>query len=365
MKKAVLIVMVLAASALLAQQTTKDAPVAFRNNLVERPNAPTWSDLYCSGFVSKEKPPMENHVLGGRLSPNVSRFVANDVVFLSGKPLQAGERYTLLRRTRDPNHLEHFPGQSSSREKSGDNWSSVGIIRVTHVVDGMNVDRIEASCQDAIIGDIAVPFVEKSAIPYSHSAKDFHAYGVPTSSVTGSIIDTMDGDYLVGTHSRVYVNLGQNKGLHPGDYLRITRGNAWSELSPVESISAKADSVADEYKFKMPVPFKGADEDMPRRGLGEVMVLDVHPETATGIVTLALEDIHVGDLIEVENAPPAPGRFRRHEEREPLIHWIWERNRESGDRQPLIKWIWQRNKDISDYIPPKTDPSVATPGGTF
>jgi hypothetical protein len=363
MKKAVLIVMVLAASALWAQEPATRKPESFRNNLVERPNAPTWSDLYCAGFISRERFSMANYVIGGKTSPNVSRFITNDTVFLTGAPLQVGSKYSLIRRIKDPNHLESFSGQKSARERSGDDWVNTAFIRVTNVINGITVATIEASCQDAIIGDIAVPFVEKAAIPYSHSQKDFQIYGVPTSSVTGKIVDTLDNDYLVGTQSRVYVSIGANKGVHPGDYLRITRGNAWSELSPVESISAKADSMADEFKYRMPVPPRGIDEDMPRRGLGEVMVLDVHPETATGIVTLALEDIHVGDVIELESAPPAPpGRFRPHGDRQPLIHWIWEKDRNTADgaRQPLIKWIWQRNKD-KDI----TETPAANPGGTY
>jgi hypothetical protein len=34
--------------------------------------------------------------------------------------------------------------------------------------------------------------------------------------------------------------------------------------------------------------------------LGEIVVLSVTPETATGMITFALEDIQVGDVVEAQ-----------------------------------------------------------------
>ena len=38
---------------------------------------------------------------------------------------------------------------------------------------------------------------------------------------------------------------------------------------------------------------------MPRRALGELIVLSVTPASATGMITFALEDVHVGDTVEM------------------------------------------------------------------
>ena len=42
---------------------------------------------------------------------------------------------------------------------------------------------------------------------------------------------------------------------------------------------------------------------MPRRSLGELIVLSATPTSATGMITFALEEVHVGDEVELE--PPA------------------------------------------------------------
>jgi len=41
-------------------------------------------------------------------------------------------------------------------------------------------------------------------------------------------------------------------------------------------------------------------EDMPRRAVGEVVVLSTTPTTATGMIVFALEDVHVGDRVELD-----------------------------------------------------------------
>ena len=40
--------------------------------------------------------------------------------------------------------------------------------------------------------------------------------------------------------------------------------------------------------------------DMPRRAVGEIVILTTTPTTATGMVVFALEDVHVGDSVELD-----------------------------------------------------------------
>jgi len=40
--------------------------------------------------------------------------------------------------------------------------------------------------------------------------------------------------------------------------------------------------------------------DMPRRGVGEVVIIGVTPTTSTGMIVYALEDVHVGDAVELD-----------------------------------------------------------------
>ncbi len=41
--------------------------------------------------------------------------------------------------------------------------------------------------------------------------------------------------------------------------------------------------------------------DLPRRAVGEIVVIGVTPTTATGMIVFALEDVHVGDDVELDD----------------------------------------------------------------
>ena len=40
--------------------------------------------------------------------------------------------------------------------------------------------------------------------------------------------------------------------------------------------------------------------DLPQRAVGEVVVISTTATTATGMVVFALEDLHVGDVVEMD-----------------------------------------------------------------
>ncbi len=45
--------------------------------------------------------------------------------------------------------------------------------------------------------------------------------------------------------------------------------------------------------------------DLPRRAVGEIVVIGTTPTTATGMIVFAMEDVHAGDGVELdEQAQP-------------------------------------------------------------
>jgi hypothetical protein len=41
-------------------------------------------------------------------------------------------------------------------------------------------------------------------------------------------------------------------------------------------------------------------KDLPRRAVGEIVVIGITPTTATGMIVFAMEDMHVGDGVELD-----------------------------------------------------------------
>jgi hypothetical protein len=147
-------------------------------------------------------------------------------------------------------------------------------------------------------GDILMPFHEKQMVKFRKGHVEFARFA-PYGGLTGRIIDGKDFDQQYGPGQKVYVNIGANKGLHPGDYLRIERNYDPSLMFDVDQLSLKPPYYADESQNNVKLTNRDYKK-LPYRGVGEMIVLSVTPETATCMVTMSLEEVLLGDVVEVE-----------------------------------------------------------------
>jgi hypothetical protein len=317
MKKTGLLLLLCAVSA-FAQTPESAATVpieAPQNTLVtnasfpfERIQTPTAADLYCAGFITKQSMPDANFVAGGLNSPSTTKFANGDLVYLQGSGYQTGQQYTIIRELRDPNQYEVYPGQRKLVEATGQPYAEVGRVRVIDTRSHAAVAQVEFSCDPINPGDVAVPFTEKQAITF-HAPVRFDRFLPASSKTSGRIVLGKDFDTVLGTGMKVYLNVGSNQGVKVGDYFRATRTYTADLHDPVDSLSFKASTAEDTQKrppaiepnmltrTKGPAIHVG---DLPRRAVGEIVVLTVTPTTATGMVVYAPEDIHAGDGVEID-----------------------------------------------------------------
>jgi hypothetical protein len=275
---------------------------------IERVQTPTKADIYCGGFVSKELVPNANFVGGGLESPNTTKFATNDTVFLAGQGYQTGQKYQIVRELVDPNQYELFAGQRSMLKSMGQPYAELGWVRIVDTRGKMAVARVEFSCENIVPGDFAIPFAEKPAIAY-HLPEKFDRFRPSNGSASGRIVLAKDFDLLLGNGSKVYMNLGASQGIKVGDYLRAVRTYEADLRDPVDSLSFKASATEDTQKYPPSIQghmfskTKGPSiqvGDMPRRAIGEIVVISTTPTTATGMVVFSLEDVHVGDGVELD-----------------------------------------------------------------
>src|SRR5690242_17941730 len=275
---------------------------------VERVQTPTAADLYCGGFVSKDLVPNASFVAGGLQSPNTTKFSNNDLIYLAGSGYQTGQQYEIVRELRDPNRYELFAGQHSMLKAMGQPYSELGRVRIVDVRSKMAVGHVEFTCEPIVPGDYAIPFVEKPAVSF-HAPQRFDRLMPSNGKASGRIVLAKDFDLLLGTGAKVYMNLGANQGVKVGDYLRAVRSYEADLRDPVDSLSFKASATEDTQKTppsiegRMFTKSKGPSihvADMPRRAMGEIVVINVTPTTATGMLVFAMEDVHVGDQVELD-----------------------------------------------------------------
>lgn len=300
--KRVLLLLVLLAPALYAQTASQAAlptPTAVNANVTERNVTVTTSDLYCAGFVTRTAVGKDHFVAGGLNTPHQSRFSTGDYIYLRGGTYQPGTRVSLVREVQDPNRFTAYAGVDQLLKQAGQQYADLGYaVVVENRGVGIAVAKVEFTCDTLVQGDQVVPFVAKQPIAYRRLST-MDQFPAAPASVAGRIIAAKDFNGYVGSGHKVYINLGTDRGLKPGDYLRVVRGYNPKEFDGADASVFNA-TIAEDTQ-KNPPSVTGAQlKDLPRHVVGEVIVLSTQAGTATAMVTFALEELHVGDFVEVE-----------------------------------------------------------------
>ena len=284
--------------------TVQQQPAIRRTNLSELFRGPTLSEVYCAGFISKEKLRPSGTMVAGNHSPDQALYTENGYIFLTGNDLQEGKEYLLLRHAHDPNQYQSFPGQLSMLRNLGEMYQDLGRAKVLYIRKKTAVAQIESSCSDVMPGDIAVPFQERPRPEFKQTT--FERFALPNGKTTGRIVMGRDLDTMIGVHRIVYLNIGESQGVKPGDYFRITREYSSVAHNPAEALGFEATAYDDTQKDPSKFDFRAQAGELPRRSVGELMVINVGPNSSTALTTFSPEDAHLGDGVEMVEAIPFP-----------------------------------------------------------
>jgi hypothetical protein len=292
-------------TALAAPAGTQPTTVSFP---FERIQTPTAVDLACAGFVSKQLVPNSNFVAGDLYTPSTTKTTNGEVVYLTGKGYEVGQEYSIIRELRDPNRYEIFTGQHSMLKEMGQPYSELARVRIIDTRSKMAVAEVEMSCDPVNPGDFAVPYVQKPSVTFRPPLR-FDRFLPSNGKLTGRIAMAKDFDSEIGPGVKVYLNVGSNQGVKPGDYFRAVRTYDGDLHDPVDSLSFKASTNEDTQKKQAVInpnflTKTGGPEihviDLPRRAVGEVVVISTTPTTSTAMVVFAMESVHLGDRVELD-----------------------------------------------------------------
>jgi hypothetical protein len=309
-----LLLMATATLAVAQQSTTAITPdvSGIVNTSVNVPfvrfQTPTAADIYCAGFLTKDRVPDANYVNGGLQTPTSTKFETGELVYLAGTGYQAGQLYSIIREMRDANEYEVYPGERKMLAAAGRPYGEIGRVRVVDTRSHSAIAQVEFSCDPINPGDVAVPFVEKPLVAF-HVPGHFDRFAPANGKLSGRIVLGKDFDSVLGTGMKLYMNMGSNQGVKVGDYFRVVRSYTATLRDPVDSLSFKAQTSEDTQK--RPPAFeanrftktKGPNihvGDLPRRAVGEVVVLNVTPTSSSAMVVFALEDVYAGDTVELD-----------------------------------------------------------------
>jgi len=311
-----LTVMVTATFAVAQQSTTASTPDAsgIVNTSVNVPfvryQTPTAADIYCAGFITKDRIPDANYVNGGLQTPASTKFQNGELVYLAGSGYQAGQLYSIIRELRDVNEYELYPGQRKVLAGAGRAYGDIGRVRIIDTRSHSAIAQVEFSCDPINPGDVAVPFVEKPPVAF-RAPGHFDRFAPANGKLSGRVVLGKDFDGELGTGMKLYMNLGSNQGVKVGDYFRVVRSYTATLQDPVDSLSFDTGTTED-TQMRPPTIEAGRFNrtngvnihvgDLPRRAVGEVVVVNVTPTASSAMVVFALEDVHAGDGVELD--PP-------------------------------------------------------------
>ena len=309
MKKTGLLLLLLAS--LAAAQPSAAAPDAspIVSTAVNMPfvryQTPTTADINCAGFISKDRLPDANYVNGGLQTPTSTKFEVGELVYLSGTGYQAGQLFSIVRELRDVNEYEIYPGQRKLLKAAGHPYGEIGRVRVLDTRNRTAIAQVVYSCDPINPGDVAVPFAEKPPVAF-RTPGHFDRFAPSNGKLSGRIVLGKDFDDVMGTGMKLYMNMGSNQGVKVGDYFRVVRSYTATLKDPVDSLSFKAQT-SEDTQMRPPL-YEGSFftrnymsrttgpnihvADLPRRSVGEVVVLNVTPTTSSAMVVFALEDVY-------------------------------------------------------------------------
>lgn len=319
MKKTGLLLLVMAMANFAFSQASVTASTPESDGIVHttvnvpfvRFQTPTPADIYCAGFLTKERVPDANYVNGGLQTPFSTKFEIGELVYLAGSGYQAGQLYSVVRELRDVNQYEIYPGQRKILAAAGRPYGEIGRVRVIDTRSHSAIAQVEFSCDPINPGDVVLPFAEKPPVSF-HVPGHFDRFAPPNGKLSGRIVLGKDFDGVLGTGMKLYMNMGSNQGVKVGDYFRVVRTYEAVLKDPVDSLSFDAQTSEDTQKN--PPSFeanrftrtKGPNihvRDLPRRAVGEVVVLNVTPTASSAMVVFALEDVYAGDTVELDEQP--------------------------------------------------------------
>jgi hypothetical protein len=280
---------------------------------VQGVQTPTYADVYCAGFINRQTLPDANFIAGGLDTPFTTKFVKGDTVYLQGTGYTAGAEYEIVRALKDLNEYEMFPGQRKLIKETGQPYMEVGRVRIIDTRSRAAIAQIEYSCDPVNPGDTAIPFAERPMVSF-HPPIKFDRFLPTGSKVSGRIVMGKDFDSQLGTGQKIYINVGSNQGVKIGDYFRAVRNYETDLHDPVDSLSFRASTSEDTQKKQATVDprlFEKSNgpvihvRNLPRRAVGEFVIIGTTPTTATGMIVFALEDVHAGDGVELDELQQA------------------------------------------------------------
>lgn len=286
------------------------------------------SSLFCAGFIRYQRFGQTPQIVGAEEEQEQRTYTDGDIVYLnagSRHGIKEGQSFQIIRPRGDVKGVH--------REKIGflgTYVQDVGQLQVFKVMQETSAAKITFTCDAALLGDLLVEIPPRES-PLQRAEANLDRFADPSGKQVGRLMMARDNRELLTRNDVVYIDLGGEDNVKHGDYLTIYRPLGTGNLTRVDNEemarnraigfqsdryrgggmsnqgSRAKDSTAfvnanGRYRYR-PITsreVKNSRPDMPRKIVGEMVIIDVQKRTATAIITRVAGEVHTGDWVEIQ-----------------------------------------------------------------
>ncbi len=283
------------------------------------------STMQCAGYF--RLPPLKGtpQIVGGEDEQEKHLYVTGDYVYLDSGArdgVREGQEFNIIRPRGGEFHVRRRTGQNQG--SLGIFFQEIGQLRVIKVKDEVSVAQINFSCDGALLGDLLTGAPDRVS-PSLKPGVSLDRFSDSAGKPSGRIIMTKGGHEMVASGDTIYIDLGDEDRLVRGDTVTIYRklgtghlnvkthdlaqnsqGGFASEQYRGGGLSIQAPRARDRngsglYRHSAVTTSGIKDErpPMPRKVVGEAVIITVQARTATAVITNVLQEVHTGDYVEV------------------------------------------------------------------
>ena len=309
-------------------QTPAPTPTVVMPGQQQPQNVIGRASLYCAGFIRHQPLPQMPEIVGAEEEQEQRRFADGEVVYLnagSAQGIKEGQTFQIIRPRGE------VKGVHKQKHGSiGTYIQDIGQLQVFKVHEKTSAAQITMTCDQVLLGDLLTPIPDRES-PVRRAEANLDRFADPSGKQTGRLMMSKDTRELLTRNDIVYIDLGSEDQIKPGDYLTVYRplgtGNLtridneeWSrnrsvgfqseryrgggfsnQASRAKDSTALSDSNG-HYRHR-PITSKEVKRNrplMPRKIVGEIVVLEVQQRTATAVITRIASEVHTGDWVEIQ-----------------------------------------------------------------
>lgn len=286
------------------------------------------SSLFCAGYIRYQRFGQTPEIVGAEEEQEQRTYADGDIVYInagSRQGIKEGQSFQIIRPRGDVKGVH--------RKKIGflgTYVQEVGQLQVFKVREETSAAKITFTCHAALLGDLLVDIPVRES-PLHRAEGNLDRFADPSNKPVGRLMMAKDNRELLTKNDIVYIDLGGEDNVKRGDYLTIYRPLGTGNLTRIDNeemarnratgfqsdryrgggIGNQASRAKDEtafvdangrYRYR-PITSREVKKDrpaMPRKIVGEMVIIDVQSRTATAIITRVTNEVHTGDWVEIQ-----------------------------------------------------------------